>query len=62
MSAKKRPVRAVLVVEPGYVWCDKLGKIHDDTLDPYQMGGDNRCNHEDHYPVYVRRRGEEAAR
>lgn len=58
--------RKAFRVEEGYVWCDKLGEIHDDTLDPYQYGpprrpgdDDDRCRPEDHSPVYrMKRRGE----
>jgi hypothetical protein len=42
----------------GEVWCNKLGEIHDDELDPYMYGppepgyDDDRCSPDDHEPVY----------
>lgn len=57
-AERQKSQRPRFVEEPGYVWCDKLGEIHDDTLNPYQMGVDDMCSHEDHFPVFVRRRGE----
>ena len=37
----------------GYVWCDRHGAIHDDSLNPYDYSGDeNLCVAEDHRPVY----------
>ena len=44
----------------GYVWCDRNGEIHEDSLDPYQYGeptpgyDDPRCKPEDHRKVYAR--------
>lgn len=47
----------VLVVEPGYVWCDVLGGIHDEPLErdgvPYAG-----CGPENHVPIYVKRDSE----
>lgn len=55
-SRKLRDVRYELV--EGVVWCNKLGEIHDDELDPYMYGppepghDDDRCKPEDHEKVY----------
>lgn len=38
----------------GYVWCDKHGTVHDDELDPYEMGGEDVCRRADHQPIYRR--------
>ena len=57
--------RKRLVVVEGYVWCHKLGEIHDDKLDPYHYGEtelgpwgfdgeDMRCQPSDHIKVYAR--------
>ncbi len=60
-----RSKMAKFVSEPGYVWCDRLGEIHEDELDPYCYGEpkegeyDERCRKADHRPVYIRRRPEE---
>ena len=38
----------------GYVWCDKTGGVHEDSLNPYDMiAEENWCNVEDHFPVYT---------
>ena len=58
MAKRKKQTRPTFVVEPGYVWCDKVGTIHDDSLDPYDMGSsEDKCSPEHHFPVYVKRRG-----
>lgn len=55
---KARAKRRAVEVIDGYVWCDKHGGIHEDTLDPYAYGEpesgfeDQRCTPEDHIPVY----------
>lgn len=52
----KRKLRKV----DGYVWCDKLGEIHEENLDPYEYGPpeageeDMRCHWTDHKTVYAR--------
>lgn len=43
----------------GYVWCDRHGEIHDDTLDPYDYDVENQCLPSDHTPVFVRAKGGE---
>lgn len=54
-----RFVRRLTRVE-GVVWCDKLGEVHDDSLDPYEYGEprdgeeDARCSTHDHHAVYAR--------
>lgn len=54
-----RFVRRLTRVE-GVVWCDKLGEVHDDSLDPYEYGEppagfeDQRCQADDHHAVYAR--------
>jgi hypothetical protein len=47
---KRRPLARV----EGVVWCDKWGCIHDDSLDPYEMGVDGQCAPRDHFAVYAR--------
>lgn len=49
-----RPSQAVLA--RNYVWCDKIGEIHDDTLNPYGYIDDGRqdyCTPDQHRAVYV---------
>lgn len=51
-----------LALQPvvGYVYCDKLGEIHELSLDPYGYGSpdedeeDMRCKTQDHRLVYAR--------
>lgn len=43
----------------GYVWCDRHGEIHDDTLDPYDYGiapedQPSLCQPGEHVVVYAR--------
>lgn len=44
----------------GYVWCERTGEIHADSLDPYNYGApdegeeDARCKRADHRAVYAR--------
>lgn len=44
----------------GYVYCSKLGQIHEDTLNPYEYPApdegeeDSRCRKSDHVKVYAR--------
>lgn len=59
MAPKAQEQRTEYKPIDGYVWCDKLGEIHDDDeLDPYQYGPpdkgeeDERCKPEDHRPVF----------
>jgi hypothetical protein len=42
----------------GYVWCDRQGAIHDDSLDPYDYG-EQTCQPADHLKVYRRLRPSE---
>lgn len=47
---------AYKVLNPGYVWCDKVGGIHDNTLNPYGYIDDGRqdyCKPDEHRAVYV---------
>lgn len=50
VSETSRPTKLT-----GHVWCDKIGDVHDDTLDPYNYGADDDdlCEPADHRPVYV---------
>ena len=44
------------VLNPNYVWCDKHGCIHDNTLNPYgyiEDGKQDYCTPNQHRPVYV---------
>lgn len=56
----KSEQRRVLSKVPGYVYCDRIGKVHDDNLDPYEYGPpsdgeeDQRCQPSDHVSVYAR--------
>lgn len=43
----------------GYVWCDRHGEIHADTLDPYGYGDvvedrESLCQRQEHVAVYAR--------
>lgn len=45
----------------GWVWCDRHGEVHEDTLDPYDYGApveddeeDMRCRPSEHVAVYAR--------
>lgn len=46
----------------GYVWCNKLGEVHADTLDPYDYAdplvldseNEDLCKPSDHRAVYAR--------
>lgn len=41
----------------GYVWCDKHGGVHDDSLNPFgyiEDGKQDYCKPEDHRPLFVR--------
>jgi hypothetical protein len=62
MSSKQRGMkpkrRSVLTRLEGDVFCDKHGCIHDDSLDPYEMGVDERCDPKDHHRVYSYERRE----
>lgn len=55
--AKKQTLKKV----EGYVWCNKHGVVHEDSLDPYDYGpptqagfDDPRCTKQDHRSVYAR--------
>jgi len=41
----------------GYVWCDRHGCVHDDSLNPYgyaeSVPGNDLCDSTDHRPMYV---------
>lgn len=43
----------------GWVWCDKVGAVHEDTLDPYEYGppergfDDMRCAPSDHRVLFA---------
>jgi hypothetical protein len=42
----------------GYVWCDREGMVHHDTLDPWDYGTsesekDYLCNPEDHSHLFT---------
>jgi hypothetical protein len=58
----KRKPRKGTPLKPvkGYVWCDRHGEIHEDSLDPYAYGApeegfdDPRCVPADHRKVYSR--------
>jgi hypothetical protein len=54
---KSKPKRVQRI--PGYVWCDRDGSVHEDSLDPYGYGppkpgeDDDRCQPEDHRSVLI---------
>lgn len=37
----------------GYVYCDRHGAIHEDTLDPYDYGPSGMCEPENHKLVFA---------
>lgn len=57
------PVRVAAVVDltalqavEGYVWCDKLGEVHNDTLNPYgyvKDGNQDYCTDDEHRALYM---------
>lgn len=38
----------------GYVWCERHGCIHTDTLNPYDYGDEDHCIASEHRAVYAR--------
>jgi hypothetical protein len=51
-----KPPKVYKVLNPGYVWCDKVGGIHDNTLNPYGYIDDGRqdyCKPDEHRAVFV---------
>jgi hypothetical protein len=49
----------VIEVE-GYVWCDKIGEVHSDSLNPYgyaeSIPGQDLCTPESHRKLYMEQR------
>lgn len=35
----------------GYVWCDRVGAVHTDSLDPYDS--DDRCQQVEHRALFM---------
>ncbi len=48
---RKQAIRATFTVIDGYVWCDRTGGVHNDSLDPHGYGGD-QCAPENHSLIY----------
>lgn len=49
----------------GWVWCERHGVVHEETLDPYDYGApreadedDLRCRPDEHVAVYARQEPE----
>lgn len=56
MSVRKSALKRI----EGYVWCEKNGEVHEDSLNPYDYDApdegeeDTRCQPSDHRAVYAR--------
>ena len=42
-----------LVKVTSYVWCDRHGLVHEDTMNPYDYEHEHLCQQEEHRPVYI---------
>jgi hypothetical protein len=60
MANPPRTTAAQVVKVRGYVWCDRHGEVHEDTLNPYEWPASERdvhwCRQDEHEPVYRRRK------
>jgi hypothetical protein len=50
LSEKRKQAVKYEVIE-GYVWCDRNGEVHEDSLDPYEYA-EELCEPQDHSPIY----------
>ena len=56
---RTRKPRKVFVKVTGSVWCDRIGYVHDNTLNPFGYAPDAWCEPTHHRPMYVRARRDE---
>jgi len=46
------PTKSAYEIVDGYVWCDRTGGVHVDSLNPYDYDEAHHCLPEDHSPIF----------